>query len=359
MMQKRKIKVIIVDDSAVIRALLTEIFNEDGRFEVCASATDPYEARELIKQLNPDVLTLDIEMPKMNGITFLKNLMRLRPMPVVMISTLTQEGAPATLQALELGAVDFIPKPKNDSIRDYQEDICAKVYAAARANLFGFDALSVRKAALPKIAASGAPGRRGFLAVIGASTGGTEAIKQVVSMMPKNCPPILVTQHIPESFSASFARRVNELSAPNVVEAAEGQEILPGNVYIAPGSQHLRVRIRQQQFYCSLGSDERINRHRPSVEALFDSVREAVGANCCAALLTGMGADGSHALLRLREAGAMTIAQDQNSSVVWGMPGVAVNLGAAMHIVDIGAVADLIIQDYFKKEPKAGSKKNH
>jgi len=349
MSQRKPAKVLIIDDSALIRALLTDVLQSDGRLEVVGTASDPYEARELIKKLNPDVLTLDIEMPRMNGIQFLKNLMRLRPMPVVMISTLTQEGAPATLEALELGAVDFVPKPKNDSadaLERYRDEIVTKVAIAAKANLrFRGDSIgpsAAQRSPLPKGRA-----REGFLCAIGASTGGTEAIKDVITALPEGAPAIVVTQHIPEAFSLSFARRVDSLSAVHVYEAQQDQLIEPGNVYIAPGDSHLRVRKQGGKYRCKLDKEALVNRHRPSVEVLFDSVIAAAGDNALGVMLTGMGADGSAALLRMRESGCATICQDEESSVVWGMPGVAVKLGAAQKVLPLNKISGAIMREYF------------
>ncbi len=349
-----KVKVIVVDDSAMIRALLKEILETDHRIQVVATAHDAYEARDLIKQHNPDVITLDIEMPKMNGISFLKNLMRLRPMPVVMISTLTQEGAPTTLEALELGAIDFIGKPKDGdaaSLELYREQIVEKVIAASRASVRPkIDEDHARKIpASQNLAAYVADKklRRNFICAIGASTGGTEAIKEVIGKLPERCPPILVAQHIPESFSTSFARRLDAQSAVKVYEAEHNQPIESGCVYIAPGHSHLRIEMLSNRFVCKLDKGEFINRHRPSVEALFDSVRETCSRNSMGVLLTGMGSDGSEALLRLREAGCFTIAQDEASSIVWGMPGVAVKMNAAEKILDLHDIAKAILQQAF------------
>ncbi|WP_370978909.1 chemotaxis response regulator protein-glutamate methylesterase [Agaribacterium sp. ZY112] len=346
-MKSSVVKVLIVDDSALIRALLSEVFKSDPSIEVCGSASDPYEARELIKQLSPDVLTLDIEMPKMNGITFLKNLMRLRPMPVVMISTLTQEGAPATLEALELGAVDFVPKPKQqgaDALAAYSDTICSKVKAAAKANIrqrLQDEGKDVPKPAVPAIK----PSRSGYLCAIGASTGGTEAIKELICGFPENCPPTVIAQHIPESFSASFAKRVDSQAAPNVYEAEHDQLIEVGGVYIAPGHSHLTIKKRGGQYYCHLDQSDPVNRHRPSVEVLFDSVSTIAGSNCSGVLLTGMGADGAEALLRMRKAGALTVAQDESSSVVWGMPGAAVAIDGASKVLDLHKIAAVVLAD--------------
>ena len=347
-MQSKKIKVLVIDDSALIRALLTEIINKDDRLEVCGVAADPYEARDLIKKLNPDVLTLDIEMPKMTGIAFLKNLMRLRPMPVVMISTLTQEGAPETLMALELGAIDFVPKPKDKdatALGDYAKDICVKVRIAARANVRRYNEKPQTETVAKKLSV-GQNHRNGYICAIGASTGGTEAIKAVVQNLPENFPPVVVTQHIPEAFSASFAARVDSISKMKVWEASDGQEIKAGNVYIAPGHSHLLVQKRASGFYCSLSQAAPVNRHRPSVDPMFDSVSEVCGANAIGVMLTGMGADGAEAMLRMRKAGATTIAQSKATCVVWGMPRAAFELGAATKMVDLDRITDEIMSDF-------------
>lgn len=340
-----KIKVLVVDDSAMVRALLSQIINANPRLQVVATAADPYDARELIKQHNPDVITLDIEMPKMNGITFLKNLMRLRPIPVVMISTLTQEGAPATLEALECGAVDFLGKPTggdDSALEDYARVISEKIYWASKANIKRDFAEVEHKTAKPP--ADAKMMRPGFLCAIGASTGGTEAIKAVVQDLPEASPPIVVTQHIPEAFSASFARRLDSICAMTVYEAEHKQPIEAGAVYIAPGHSHLKIMRYGGQYTCHLDHGPLVNRHRPSVEVLFDSVCAAAGSNALAIMLTGMGADGAQALLRLREAGAMTLAQDEATSIVWGMPGAAVKLGAAQKVVPLEKIPREILQ---------------
>ena len=315
---------------------------------MCGVAVDPYEARELIKKLNPDVLTLDIEMPKMSGISFLKNLMRLRPMPVVMISTLTQQGAPETLQALELGAVDFVPKPKNKdaaALGEYAKEICVKIRAAARANVARYSQQPTEPEP-PSTVDLPSNHRPGYLCAIGASTGGTEAIRKVVQRLPANFPAVVVTQHIPATFSASFADRVDAASAMKVWEAKDGQAIQAGNVYIAPGDSHLVVSKRGGNFYCSLSKAPPINRHRPSVDPMFDSVTKVCGGNATGVILTGMGADGSQALMRMREAGATTIVQSEASSVVWGMPRVAYEIGAAEKVLDLEKIADAIVKDF-------------
>ncbi|VUD56405.1 Chemotaxis response regulator protein-glutamate methylesterase [Thalassocella blandensis] len=350
----RKVKVIVVDDSALIRALLKEILESSERIEVVAAACDAYEARELIKLHNPDVLTLDIEMPKMNGITFLKNLMRLRPMPVVMISTLTQEGAPTTLEALEIGAIDFIGKPKHDggnSLDEYRDIIVEKVLAASRASIRPqVDSERESRATRAKTNLGSIANKKlrsQFICAIGASTGGTEAIKEVVSGLPPNCPPLVIAQHIPASFSASFARRLDGLSAAKVYEAEHDQHIEAGCVYVAPGHSHLRIAKAGGRYVCKLDQGEFINRHRPAVEALFDSVREVAGKHAMGVILTGMGADGSAALLRMRQAGCLTIAQDEASSIVWGMPGMAVKMEGAVKVLDLHDIAKSILHEAF------------
>lgn len=347
----KKIKVLVIDDSALIRSMLREMIMSDPRLEVCGAAEDPYQAREMIKQLSPDVLTLDIEMPRMNGISFLKNLMRLHPMPVVMISTLTQVGAPETLEALSIGAVDFIGKPKQHSdlgLSQYRDDIVRKLICAAGANVTAMEGARQAKSTGLEAIAQSKPLKAGFLCAIGASTGGTEAIKTVVSSLPENSPPIVVAQHIPPAFSTSFARRLDGASVVKVFEAEHQQPIEKGCVYIAPGDAHLKVVKSGAGYICTLDSGEMVNRHRPSVEALFDSVSQNVGNKAMGVILTGMGADGAEALLRMREAGCHTIAQDEATSIVWGMPGAAVKLNAAVDILPLNKVAATIIKRALK-----------
>ncbi len=349
---EKKIKVLIVDDSAVIRSVLTEILSSDPQIDVVGGATDPYDAREKIKKLHPDVLTLDIEMPKMNGIEFLKNLMRLHPIPVVMISTLTHEGAPATLEALAIGAIDFIGKPQNQgagAIANYSAVIIEKVLSAARSNVFAHEEKPTIEAKTSrKILHKKKKLKAGFICAIGASTGGTEAIKDVITSLPFHSPPIVIAQHIPAVFSASFAQRVNAISELNVCEATHGQKIEGGGVYIAPGNSHLTIKLKGGYYYCELSESEPVNRHRPSVEVLFDSVLQTAGKMALGILLTGMGTDGAHALLRMRESGCMTIAQDEPSSVVWGMPGSAVGLNAACSVLPLRKIPLCIIEQAFR-----------
>jgi len=347
-----KIKLLIVDDSALIRQMLTQIFNSSEDIEVVGSAVDPIVARDKIKKLNPDVLTLDVEMPRMDGLTFLRNLMRLRPMPVVMISTLTEAGAAVTLEALEAGAVDFVAKPKVDvahSLNEYAEEIIAKVKIAAKARVR--PVASKAKVAGPlteRNSVQNKPATAHFkttdkLIAIGSSTGGTEAIKDVVRGLPLDTPPIVISQHLPVAFSESFAKHVDEATEMTVCIAKDGQQILPGNIYIAPGDQHLLVIRNGARYVCKLDNGPPVNRHKPSVEVMFKSVAQNVGSNAIGVMLTGMGADGSQTMNEMKAAGSVNIVQDEASSVVWGMPGEAYKLGAADYVVPLGQISAQIM----------------
>jgi two-component system, chemotaxis family, protein-glutamate methylesterase/glutaminase len=349
----RRIRVLIVDDSALVRSLLTDILRADPSIEVVGSAGDAHVAREKIKQLNPDVLTLDVEMPKMDGITFLKNLMRLRPMPVVMVSSLTERGADVTLDALAIGAVDYLSKPKIDlaaTLKDYGEELIEKIKTASRASVRALDAvraatIAARSSAsadavLPKSAAKSKQLRTtDRIIAIGASTGGTEAIKEVLTKLPPDAPGVVIAQHIPKAFSTPFARRMNDCSQMTVYEAEDGQQVLAGHVYIAPGDRHLIVVRDGARYVVRLDDGTPVNRHKPSVDVLFRSVAQNAGRNAIGVLLTGMGKDGARGLKEMLDAGSQTIAQDEASSVVWGMPGEAVSLGAAQHILPLDTVA--------------------
>jgi len=351
---KRKVRVLIVDDSALVRRILSEVLGADPAIEVVGTASDAYVAREKIKQLNPDVLTLDVEMPKMDGVTFLRNLMRLRPMPVVMVSSLTEHGAEVTLDALAVGAVDYLPKPKIDvaaTLTDYAEELRAKIRSAAAARVRPYTGAVTPGGAggvAPRLGVDAvlakAPARRQLrttdrIIAIGASTGGTEAIKEVLVQLPADTPGIVITQHIPKAFSTPFARRMDSCCQMTVYEAQNGQMILPGHVYIAPGDQHLLIERDGARYVCRLDDGPPVNRHKPSVDVLFRSVAQQVGRNAIGVILTGMGKDGAVALKEMREAGSPTIAQDEATSVVWGMPGEAVALGAAAEVLPLGKVA--------------------
>lgn len=349
------IKILVVDDSALMRSVLTEILNSAPDMEVVGSAPDPIIAREMIKTLNPDVLTLDIEMPKMDGLDFLSRLMRLRPMPVVMISSLTQRGSEVTLQALELGAVDFIPKPRLDvasGIEQYRVEICEKVRAAHTArprvtsSSAGHPNPLLREPFGPLGAHAGGALERAMhdkLILIGASTGGTEAIKEVLCSLPEQMPGILMVQHMPEMFTASFAKRLDGLSRLRVKEAEHGEKVLPGTAYLAPGHSHLSVRRAAGGYVCELSQAEPVNRHRPAVDVLFHSGAKQVGANAIGVILTGMGKDGAQGLLAMRQAGAWTIGQDQESCVVYGMPREAATVGALEEVAPLKDIGQRVL----------------
>jgi len=351
----RKIRVLIVDDSSLVRQMLTEILNDSPDIEVVGVANDPLIARERIKALNPDVLTLDVEMPRMDGLTFLSNLMRLRPMPVIMVSSLTEQGAQTTLRALELGAVDFVSKPKADlagTLRDFSDEICAKVRAAAHARVRARSE-SAPMMLTPKLSADAvlpsSAGQRNFrttarIIAIGASTGGTEAIRVVLQGLPADGPAVVIAQHIPAAFSGAFTHRMDTLSAMSVCEPKDGQLIVPGHVYIAPGDRHLMVDRDGARYLCRLSAGPPVNRHRPSVDVLFRSVAQKVGPNAVAAILTGMGDDGARGLKEMLDAGAATVAQDEASSVVWGMPGAAVRHGGVREVVSLERMAEALLR---------------
>ncbi len=358
-----RVRVLVIDDSALVRKLMSTMLAGDPAIEVVGTAADPLIAREKIKQLHPDVLTLDVEMPRMDGITFLENLMRLRPMPVVMVSSLTVKGADVTLRALEAGAVDFFAKPDHDLAAHFEDsarEICEKVKLAARTKPRARAA--VRKldvaprlsadAVLPRAQPGGTRSDSPIIA-IGASTGGTEAVRVILESMPADAPPILVTQHIPAAFSGPFAARMDRCSAMRVVEACDGQPIQSGHVYIAPGSHHLLVMWDGAKHICRLHEGPPVNRHRPSIDVLFRSIAASAGAATVAALLTGMGDDGARGLLELRQAGAATLVQDEDSSVVWGMPGAAWKLGAASEMQPIDQIASRLLALAYQPLPDA------
>jgi two-component system, chemotaxis family, protein-glutamate methylesterase/glutaminase len=361
-------RVLIVDDSALVRRVLTDLLSSDRTLEVVGTASDAYMAREKIKDLRPDVLTLDIEMPKMDGITFLRNLMRLRPMPVVMVSSLTEHGAEVTLDALGLGAVDFLAKPKIDlaaTLGDYRDELIAKVKTAARARVRRLSEAAAESLPLaPRHGADAvlarAPPRQlrttDRIIAIGASTGGTEAIREVLMGLPPDTPGVLITQHIPKAFSAAFAQRMNACCQMTVYEAQDGQQVLPGHVYIAPGDKHLLLVRDGARYVCRLDDGPVVNRHKPSVDVLFRSVAQQAGHNAIGAILTGMGKDGAAGLKEMRDAGCPTIAQDEATSVVWGMPGAAVEVGAADQVLALSAISPQlrVLASAVHITPKAG-----
>jgi two-component system, chemotaxis family, protein-glutamate methylesterase/glutaminase len=342
-----KIKVLIIDDSVLIRKMLTEILNSSPEIEVVGAAADPLIARELIKQLNPDVLTLDIEMPNMDGITFLKNLMRLRPTPVVMISTLTEKGAGVTLEALTIGAVDFIAKPKVDvlnTLTNYADEIIGKVKMAAKANVAStYNRTLKPSAAAPAEAPRKLSGNSNKIIALGASTGGTEAIKVVVKEFPANTPAVVITQHLPAAFSESFVRHIDTITAMTACIPKNGQAVENGHIYLAPGDRHMEIVLEGSRYVIRLLDTEPVNRHKPAVDVMFRSVLRSAGANSIAVLLTGMGADGAAGMKEMHDAGVKTVIQDEQSSVVWGMPGSAYKLGCADYVLPLDEVARKIL----------------
>jgi two-component system chemotaxis response regulator CheB len=339
-----KTKVLIVDDSALIRSVMSEIVNSQADMEVVATAPDPLVARELIKKHNPDVLTLDVEMPKMDGLDFLEKLMRLRPMPVLMVSSLTERGSEITMRALELGAVDFVTKPKisiGSGMREYTELITDKIRAAARARVKRTVASPIATTALPQLRSPLTSSEK--LIIIGASTGGTEAIREFLMQMPSDCPGILIAQHMPEGFTTSFARRLDSLCKITVCEAAGNERVLPGHAYIAPGHSHLLLARSGANYMTKIEQTDPVNRHRPSVDVLFRSAASAAGKNAVGVILTGMGKDGAAGMLEMKNAGAQNFAQDEASCVVFGMPREAIAIGAAHEVAPLTALPGLVL----------------
>ena len=370
-----KTRVVVVDDSALVRGLLAEIINRQPDMECVGAASDPLVAREMIRNLNPDVITLDVEMPRMDGIDFLSKLMRLRPMPVVMVSTLTERGAEVTLRALELGAIDFVAKPKigvADGLRQLAEDITDKVRTAALAQVRRLPPAAVAPvgsspggsivstatpgaqttgAHLPRQAAPvAALGRLSTekIIFIGASTGGTEATKAVLMNLPADCPAVVITQHMPPGFTKSYAARLDSLCRIRVKEAVDGDRILPGHAYIAPGGFHLSVERSGANYVARVRDGEPVNRHKPSVEVLFDSAAAVVGPNALGVMLTGMGADGARAMKTMRDAGSWNVCQDEATCVVFGMPREAIAHGAAHEVLPLQRIAPTLL-DHLKR----------
>ncbi len=345
-----KTRVVVVDDSALVRSLLTQIINQQPDMECVGAAADPFVAREMIRELNPDVITLDVEMPRMDGIDFLGKLMRLRPMPVVMVSTLTENGTDVTMRALELGAFDFVAKPKigvADGLKLLANEITDKVRIASKAQLrrgvvpIGGTAAAPRPSAPPT-----SIGRLSTekIIFIGASTGGTEATKEVLVNLPADCPAVVITQHMPPGFTKSYAARLDGLCKVRVAEARDGERILPGHAYIAPGGLHLSVERSGANYIARVRDGEPVNRHKPSVEVLFKSAARVVGPNALGLMLTGMGADGASAMREMRDAGSYNFVQDEATCVVFGMPREAIAAGAAHEVLPLTQIASKLIE---------------
>lgn len=346
----KKIRVVVVDDSALVRSLLAEIINKQADMQCVGAANDPLVAREMIRELDPDVITLDIEMPKMDGLDFLGRLMRLRPMPVVMISTLTERGAEVTMKALELGAVDFVAKPRIglvDGIKELAANIVDKIRVAAAAKVHKSPHVSSGAERLSGVSA--APISIGRVSTeklifIGASTGGTEAIKEILVRLPADSPGVVITQHMPPGFTTSFAARLNGLCQITVQEAMNGARVLPGHAYIAPGGKQFRVEKSGANYVCVVEDGELVNRHRPSVEVLFRSAAKVAGRNAFGIMLTGMGNDGAKAMKEMKDAGSYNYVQDEASCIVFGMPREAILSGAADEILPLMDIAPALLQ---------------
>lgn len=336
------IRVLIVDDSATARAVLSDILQSDPMIEVVATASDAYVARDKIVELKPDVICLDVEMPRMDGITFLKRLMHYFPMPVIMVSSLTQSGAKTTLEALEAGAVDFVPKPHShiyDGKEEMREELIAKIKVAAKVKVRKRELRNPQQANTTSLAET-----TNKILAIGASTGGTEALKDLLMDLPRNAPGTVIVQHMPANFTAPFAERLNSLCAMEVREAQNGDSIVPGVVLIAPGDYHMVVRRSGARYYVEIGSGEKVSGHKPSVDVLFNSVAKIAGANAIGVILTGMGKDGARGLLAMRNTGAGTIGQDEPSCVVYGMPKAAYELGAVEKQLPLNQIARGILE---------------
>jgi len=357
MVKSKKIKLLIVDDSIVMQHILVHLFSTDPDIEVVGVAADPFIARDLIKKTNPDVITLDIEMPKMDGITFLKNLMRLNPLPTVMLSSFTEKGSKITLEALALGAVDYMRKPTAEELTNsdlYAKELINTVKNASYAKiststqyLESTSAINIKEKAL-KIAKNFDQ----FVIGIGASTGGIEAIERLLKQFPTSLPGIVIVQHIHYDFSLPFVERLNAHYRFTVLAAEEGTEIKPGQVIISKGGQHLEIVKRQNKYFCKVTSGEKVSGHRPSVDVLFNSIAAAAKEKAVGILLTGMGHDGAQGLKAIKDAGGETIAQDEESSVIWGMPGSAVNLGAAKQVLSLNSIGRYVIEYLFDIETK-------
>lgn len=350
MVRKKTVRVLIVDDSALVRRILSEGMRSDPEIEVIGEATNPYMARDLMVELKPDVITLDIEMPRMDGVTFLKRYMSVMPIPTIMISSLTQEGAKITLEALEAGAVDVIPKPQLglvDELPKLLAQINRRVKAAAQVNVSHFKRHLARRE-IETVSSLGETTDK--VIAIGASTGGVEALARIMPAFPANAPGVVIVQHMPGGFTASFAERMNSLCAMQVKEAEHGDRVLPGHVYLAPGgNQHMIVERSGGQYRIALINGDPVNYSRPAVDVLFHSVAKAAGVNASAAILTGMGKDGAEGMLAIFRAGGSTVVQDEASSVVFGMPQVAYNLGGAQSIVPLEQIPAMLMNAFIRR----------
>lgn len=351
------ITVLIVDDSVLIRQMFTEMLSSVPDIKVLDTASDPIEAREKIKQLNPDVLTLDIEMPKMDGLSFLEKIMTLRPMPVVMASSLTQKGADETIRALEIGAFDYVSKPVTNQNRDtigaLKDELIAKVRAASLANMTRRSMGRQQVAAPGVIPFNPQGGHSRHIIAIGASTGGVEALREIFQRLPGNCPPIVITQHMPVAFTKSFAARLNSYSQVTVSEACNHDRLKTGHAYLAPGGLHLKVVKVGMDFVCKLEDGASVSGHKPSVDVLFHSVAEAVGSRAVGVILTGMGKDGAMGLKDMRDHGAYNFGQNEASCVVYGMPQVAQKMGAVHKELPLSDIAGAVL--HFCEKPGVGA----
>lgn len=348
------IRVLIVDDSRMIREVLTHILSEHPDIEVVGAAADAYEARDMIRDLRPDVITLDVEMPKMNGLEFLDRLMRARPTPVVMISSFTERGSEVTFRALELGAVEFVTKPRlnEETPDDYGRLIADKIRAASRARLRPPRRTPTAVAAVEKRPVPRGVRTSDRIIAVGASTGGTEALREFLVGMPVDCPGVLIVQHMPENFTRMFAERLDGLCQIAVKEAEHNDPVLPGHAYIAPGGKHLWVKRDEGQLLLKLSTEPPMNLHRPSVDFLFQSVAKYVGDDATGVIMTGMGRDGAQGMLQMKQAGAWNIAQDEASSVIFGMPKEAIDIGAVHEVAPLERLRDRVLAHLAKKEVK-------
>ncbi|HOK06721.1 MAG TPA: chemotaxis response regulator protein-glutamate methylesterase [Syntrophales bacterium] len=340
-----RIKVLIVDDSAIVRKIFTEELAKYPDIEVVGSAPDPFVARDKIVNLNPHVITLDIEMPRMDGLTFLRKLMKYHPVPTVVVSSLTKEGSSLTLEALEIGAVDVIAKPGGSySVGDMSAQLVEKIRAAARARFIVPHQRNVGSAAAAVEAPQALSQTTNKIIAIGASTGGTEAIKAVLTKLPHNSPGVVIVQHMPANFTAAFAERLNNLCRINVREARDNDTVVPGTALLAPGNYHMLLRRSGARYYVEVKTGPMVHHQRPAVDVLFKSVAKYAGANAVGVILTGMGADGAEGLKEMKNMGAATIAQDEKSCVVFGMPKEAIKLGAADRVVPLDNIAAEILR---------------